>query len=77
MKSLGMIAAALLGVAAVAPASAIAAPASTRVVTVHKKTVVHRSSGWHATRWATRRVCENRWRDHRRVRVCRTVRYRR
>lgn len=77
MKILGFVAAGLFGVAGIVPTAAIAAPGRTRTVVVHKKTVEHRSSGWHATRWGTRKVCENRWRNGHRIRVCRTVRYRR
>ncbi len=80
MKIIALIAAGLMAVAASAPASAqMQERHNTRVVT---RTVVHterdrhynngRHNGW---RKHTRRVCTNKYRNHRRIRVCRTVRY--
>lgn len=92
MKLLGLLGAGLLGAAALLPTSASAAPAtpsgataiavagaygSSRRVVVREHTVVRRGPQWHGNRWGNRRVCENRWRGGRQVRVCRTVRYRR
>ncbi|KQS01412.1 hypothetical protein ASG11_17200 [Sphingomonas sp. Leaf357] len=91
MKILGLIAAGLLGAVTLAPASASAAPVAAgsatlmvagvvvapQAVVVRERTTVRRGPGYRGNRWATRRVCTNRWRGHRKIRTCRQVRYRR
>ena len=76
MKMFALLAAATVAAFAI-PASASAAPmsapAGTPMVT-HSASVLtvdqrhHRRAGW-------RRVCTTKWRHHRRIRVCRKVRY--
>ena len=61
--------------ALVATAGAMPVPASAQHTVVRERTVVRHSGP--ARRWHTRRVCSYKWRHHRKVRVCRTVRYRR
>ena len=59
---------------------ALATPAAAQRTVVHERTVVRHDGGRHyrgRDRVRTRRVCTNRWRDGRRVQVCRTVRVRR
>ena len=78
MKIFALIATGLLGLAATAPAAAVAAPVQERVVVrEHTTTIRHDDRGYRGHRWATRRVCTNQWRHHRKVRTCRTVRYHR
>lgn len=87
MKMFAMIAAGLLGLAATAPTAAVAAPVTTTVepvqehVVVRERTVVRHDDrgyrGYRGNRWGSRRVCTNRWRHGRKVRICRSVRYRR
>ncbi len=86
MKILGLIVSGVLGAMAMTPVTAApgdramqpaATHVSTRHVVVRQHTVTRTGPGWQSNRWAKRRVCENRWRDGRRIRVCRTVRYRR
>lgn len=92
MKILGLIAAGLLGAVTLAPASASAAPVAAgsatlmvagvvvapQAVVVRERTVVRRGPGYRGGhRWGNRRVCTNRWRGNRKIRTCRTVRYRR
>lgn len=76
MKLLSILTAGLVGAAALAPV-AIATPAEAQRVehrtVVHERTVVRHGP---QRRWRTRQVCNNTWRNHHRVRVCRTVRYR-
>lgn len=52
-----------------------AAPAAAQTV-VRERTVV-RTTHRGPSRWHNRRVCKWEWRHHRKVRICRTVRYRR
>ena len=92
MKVFGLIAAGLLGAMAVAPASASAAPVAsattltTAGVAVAGQAVVRdrhdvrrgpQARRGHHGRWATRRVCTNRWQHGRKIRSCKNVRYRR
>ncbi|MEG3124679.1 hypothetical protein [Sphingomonas sp. GB1N7] len=92
MKILGLIAAGLLGAVTLAPASASAAPVAAgsatlmvagvvvapQAVVVRERTTVRRGPGYRGgNRWANRRVCTNRWRGNRKIRTCRSVRYRR
>ena len=82
MKMIFAVAAALaaavsapaMAASAPAPAAAAVAAPQERVV-VRERTTVRRDYR-PRNRWRTRRVCNVRWRNHRRVRVCRTVRYR-
>lgn len=72
MKMMTLLgAAALMGLGTIAPA---AASAEQTVVRTHTTTTTYHNS---RPRWGTRRVCTTKWRNHRKVRVCRTVRYRR
>jgi hypothetical protein len=86
MKMFAMIAAGLLGLAATAPTTAVAAPVVQERVIVRERTVVRRDDrGFRGdrgyrngrNRWGTRQVCTNRWRHGRKIRTCRSVRYRR
>lgn len=72
MSMLALGALSLTGVAA----TAAPATAQQRMV-VRERTVVRHEGPRYHNRWRTKRVCEKRWRNHRRVTVCRTVRYRR
>ena len=74
MKMMKIAAAAMLTLTGLAPA-ALVAPASAQRVVVHERTTVVRNAP-RRDRWRTRQVCSNQWRNHHRVRVCRTVRYR-
>jgi hypothetical protein len=69
IKFLTMLGAAGLMAAATAP---VPAAAQQRTTTVTRTVVKH--SG---PRWGTRKVCNTRWRNGRKIRTCRTVRYRR
>ena len=85
MKIFALVAAGLLGMAATAPAAAVAAPAPVAAAPVQERVIVRERTtvrhddrrGFRGPRWGSRRVCTNQWRHHRKVRVCRTVRYRR
>lgn len=69
----------LAGLAPVAPAAAAPAPqrhVEERTV-VTQRTVVRQDDRRYRPRWRTRKVCRNQWRHGNRVRICRTVRYRR
>jgi hypothetical protein len=68
---LSIVAAGLLGAGGIAAA----APADAQTVVRERTVTTTRHRG--PARWHTRRVCENKWRHHRKVRVCRTERYRR
>ncbi|MBY0582926.1 MAG: hypothetical protein K2P68_08435 [Sphingomonas sp.] len=77
MRILAQLSAGLL----VAAAIASGAMAQERIVT-RERTVVtrqhrvtHHGPGWNHGRQHTRRVCRNIYRNHHRVRTCRTVRY--
>lgn len=85
MKISALIAAGLLGLAATTPVAAGAAPVTATAaagepvresVVVRERTTTTRYDD-RAMRWGTRRVCRNEWRHHRKVRICRTARYRR
>lgn len=72
MKVLTMLAAAgLMGTGALAPVTASAQHHRTEM---HSRTVTYHNGG---ARYGTRRVCKVERHHHRKVRVCRTVRYRR
>ncbi|KQU62293.1 hypothetical protein ASG67_04130 [Sphingomonas sp. Leaf339] len=76
MKLTTLFAAGLVVLSGLAPM----APAAAQRTVVHDRTVVRHDGGRHyrgRDRVRTRRVCTNRWRDGRRVQVCRTVRVRR
>lgn len=70
MKFASLISAGLIAAAAIAPVAASAQDRHDRVVT---RTVHTERHG--IDRHRTRRVCTMRYRNHHRVRVCRTVRY--
>jgi hypothetical protein len=77
MKMIALLAAATVAVFAI-PASASAAPmsapAGTPMVT-HSASVIAVDQRHHNRRASWRRTCTTKWRHHRRVRVCRKVRY--
>ncbi|MEO8374049.1 MAG: hypothetical protein ABI471_02400 [Sphingomonas bacterium] len=90
MKLFTLISAGLVAVAAIVPATASAQMQSSqerhdkRVVTT--RTTVRTDNGRHVdmrrndrhsmrNRHHARRVCKTEWRHHRRVRICRTVRW--
>ena len=68
---LSLLLAAAVAMTGMAPG--LVAPAAAQRTVVHERTVV-RNGPVH--RWHKRKVCRVEYRHHRRVRVCRTVRYR-
>lgn len=70
MKILTLAAAGLVAVAGLAPG--VAAPASAQRSVVTERTVIRH--GGPRYRHRARTVCTWKWRNHRRVRICRTVR---
>ncbi|MES2055977.1 MAG: hypothetical protein V4564_08570 [Pseudomonadota bacterium] len=90
MKFFVMIAAGLLGAAAIAPTAAVAAPVAPvagtvageqtreRVVVRHRtETRRHWGNDRRRHGWGSRKVCQRTWYHGRKVTRCRTVRYRR
>ncbi|WEK01572.1 MAG: hypothetical protein P0Y59_07815 [Candidatus Sphingomonas phytovorans] len=73
MKILALMAAGLIGAAALTPLPAMASGSGQTVV--HERTTVRHVSRGDRGRWKT--VCRTEWRHHQRKRVCRKVRVRR
>lgn len=73
MKLFAMLSAGLIAATAMLPAAASAQMRDHRDRVVTRTVHSERNRGY--DRHRTRRVCTMRYRDHRRVRVCRTVRY--
>lgn len=76
MKILALMAAGLIGAAALTPLPATAAGGGQSVV-VHERTTVRHVSNHRRDRWRWKTVCRTTWRNHHRTRVCRKVRIRR
>ena len=77
MKILALMAAGLIGAAALAPLPASAAGGGQGVVVQERTTVRHVSNTSRHNRWRWKTVCRTKWRNHHRTRVCRKVRIRR
>lgn len=73
MKTIAIAAAGLAALVGLAPG--VAAPAAAQRTVVTERTVVRHDGPDYRHRARTRQVCHWEWRHHRRVRVCRTVRY--
>ncbi|MDB5704808.1 MAG: hypothetical protein JWN66_1924 [Sphingomonas bacterium] len=73
MKILALMAAGLIGAAALTPVAASASGTGQAVV-VHERTVVRHHNRHDRWRWKT--VCRTQWRNHHRTRVCTKVRSR-
>ena len=73
MKMFTLAAAGLVALTGLAPA-ALTTSASAQHTVVTERTVVRTDHYNRGPRYRTRRVCRNEWRNHRRVRICRTVR---
>lgn len=73
MKLFGYAAAALVALTGITPVGVVSAADAQQRVVVRERTVVHTRNNYRRP-VAKRTVCTNRWRDGRRVRVCRTVR---
>jgi hypothetical protein len=74
MKILALMAAGLIGAAALTPLPAAAAGSGQRVV--HERTEVRHVTTNRHNRWRWKTVCRTKWRNHHRTRVCRKVRTR-
>jgi hypothetical protein len=75
MKILALMAAGLLGAAALTPVPASAAGSGQRVI--HERSETRHVSHNRRDRWRWKTVCRTKWRNHHRTRVCHKVRYRR
>ncbi|MEO7169402.1 MAG: hypothetical protein V4610_15130 [Pseudomonadota bacterium] len=74
MKILALMAAGLIGAAALTPLPAMASGSGQTVV--HERTTVRHVSNNRHNRWRWKTVCRTQWRNHHRTRVCRKVRVR-